>query len=66
MSKFDVVKRNEIMKNNLPTSQPSTGINVGRRLRQLRNEQGISIRSLSLLLLCSTDERDRPDEIHFM
>jgi len=35
------------MQNNLSPSQPSTEINVGRRLRALRNERGLSIRALA-------------------
>ena len=35
------------MKGNLSPSQPSTEINVGRRLRELRNERGLSIRALA-------------------
>ena len=35
------------MKGNLSPSQPSTEINVGRRLRELRNQRGLSIRALA-------------------
>jgi transcriptional regulator with XRE-family HTH domain len=35
------------MKNNVPPAQPSTDINVGRRLRELRTEHGLSIRALA-------------------
>jgi len=35
------------MKSNLSSSQPSTKINVGRRLRELRTERGLSIRALA-------------------
>lgn len=35
------------MKNNIPTTQLSTEVNVGRRLRKLRAECGLSIRSLA-------------------
>jgi transcriptional regulator with XRE-family HTH domain len=35
------------MQNNLSPSQPSTEINVGRRLRELRTERGLSIRALA-------------------
>ena len=35
------------MKNNPPPAQPSVEVNVGRRLRKLRTERGISIRSLA-------------------
>ena len=35
------------MKNNLSLSQPSTEVNVGRRLRELRIERGLSIRALA-------------------
>jgi transcriptional regulator with XRE-family HTH domain len=35
------------MKSNLSRSQPSTEVNVGRRLRELRIERGLSIRALA-------------------
>ena len=35
------------MKSNLSLSQPSTEVNVGRRLRELRIERGLSIRALA-------------------
>ena len=35
------------MKNNPSPSQPSTEVNVGRRLRELRTERGLSIRALA-------------------
>jgi transcriptional regulator with XRE-family HTH domain len=35
------------MRNNLPPTRPSTDINVGKRLRELRAERGISIRALA-------------------
>jgi transcriptional regulator with XRE-family HTH domain len=35
------------MKNNPSTAQPSSEVNVGRRLRELRIERGISIRALA-------------------
>ena len=35
------------MQNNLSPSQPSAEINVGRRLRELRTERGLSIRALA-------------------
>ena len=35
------------MKNNIPPAQPSTEVNVGRRLRELRTERGLSIRALA-------------------
>jgi transcriptional regulator with XRE-family HTH domain len=35
------------MKNNLSLTQPSTEVNVGRRLRELRIERGFSIRALA-------------------
>jgi transcriptional regulator with XRE-family HTH domain len=37
------------MKRNLPLSLPTTDVNVGRRLRELRIERGISIRGLAEL-----------------